>query len=84
MLKTNVNIKNSNQNKIGYKTVRNIKLPNNFYQKLFEAATQFQLYPTIKNCEELLSYYKQGAEYFTKKNSKQHTYFIEAIQKTIC
>ena len=83
MLKTNVNIKNSNQNKIGYKTVRNIILPNNFYQKLFEAETQFQLYPTIKNCEELLSYYKQGAEYFTKKNSKQHTYFIEAIQKTI-
>ncbi len=83
MLKTNVNIKNSNQNKIGYKTVRNIILPNDFYQKLFEAETQFQLNPTIKNCEELLSYYKQGAEYFTQKNSKHHTYFIEAIQKTI-
>ena len=58
-------------------------LPQDFYQKLFEAENNFQSYPSMQSCEHLLLIYKQGAEYFGNLNAKEHNYFINAIQKTI-
>ena len=35
----------------------------------------------MESCERLLLLYKQGAENFGDSNSKEHTYFINSIQK---
>ena len=56
-------------------------LPPDFYEKLFEAENKFQSYPSMESCERLLLLYKQGAENFGDSNSKEHTYFINSIQK---
>ena len=66
-----------------YMNKRKSLLPNDFYQKLFEAENKFQSYPSMQSCEELLLIYKQGTEYFGNISSKEHNYFINAIQKIV-
>ena len=66
-----------------YKNIKEKSLPKHYYQKLFEAENHFYSNNSIENFQELLSYYKEGAEYFTKLNSKEHLYFIGSIQNII-
>ena len=66
-----------------YKNIKEKSLPKHYYQKLFEAENNFYSNNTNENFQKLLSYYQQGAEYFTKINSKEHLYFIGAIQNII-
>ena len=80
--KNNYSNNTNNYQYIG-RIIKNITLPNNFYQKLFEAENQFQSNPSIKNCEDLLSYYKIGSEYYINKNNKLYSFFLDSIQKTI-
>ena len=66
-----------------YKNIKEKSLPKHYYQKLFEAENRFYSNNSNENFQKLLSYYQQGTEYFTKLNSKEHLYFIGAIQNII-
>ena len=80
--KENYSNNNNNYQYIG-RIIKNVSLPNNFYQKIFEAENNFQSNSSFKNCKELLSYYKLGSEYYNNKNNKLHSFFLDSIQKTI-